>query len=280
MHWQEAALPVLTEQECAAWWRVRGRKVVEHRGRLWVESTRFFYQPVHHLARLRRAEATRPAPCCLGFRARLSGEDEPHANGSLPIHSLPSPASYDLSKLSQTARRQVRTGLQAVDLVALKEPDLLLEQGYQVAEEAHARDPGIDLPGPAAFRQLVLSYLNPRRGLILAAVRGRALLGFCLAYAVDKAAYHDMVYVTAEGLKSKVPVCLYHAFATVASRQPGIEEAMHGVHVRDDDGLCEFKRRIGLPVAQLPARVWFAPPLNGVLRRAKPEKYYQLTGRG
>jgi hypothetical protein len=55
---------------------------------------------------------------------------------------------------------------------------------------------------------------------------------------------------------------------------------MHGVHVRDDEGLCEFKRRIGLVVTPLPARAWLARGLDGLFRRTWPQKYYQVTGRG
>jgi hypothetical protein len=278
--WGDASLPVLSEAECGEWYKARGRRVVEHRGRLWVESRRYFFQPVHHLAKLSAHEATRPARSCLGFRARLAEDAWEWANGSLPAHTFPDPQSYDLGRLRQTPRRQVRQGLRAVDVVALEIPDLILDQGYAVAAEAHARDNGIDLPGPATFRKNILSFFSPRRGLILAAVRDQHLLGFSLTSAVDAAAYHDMVYVTAQGLANKVPVCLFHAFATLVSRRPQVQELMHGVHVRDDEGLCEFKRRIGLVVTPLPARAWFAGGLDGLLRRARPQKYYQVTGRG
>lgn len=278
--WTDASLPVLSETECGEWYQARDRRVVEHRGRLWVESRRCFFQPVHHLAQLSAHEATRPARSCLGFRARLAEDAWERANGSLPAHTFPDPQSYELGRLRPTPRRQVRQGLRAVDLVALEIPDLILDQGYTVAAEAHARDNGIDLPGPATFRKNILSFFSPRRGLILAAVRDLQLLGFSLTYAVDAAAYHDMVYVTGQGLADKVPVCLFHAFATLVSRRPQIHELMHGVHVRDDEGLCEFKRRIGLAVTQLPARAWFAIGLDGLLRRARAQKYYQVTGRG
>lgn len=278
--WEDACLPVLSEAECGQWHEARGRRVVEHRGRLWVGSRRCFFQPVHHLAQLTESEATRPARSCLGFRARLAEEARQWANCSLPAHTFPDPHTYGLARLRPTPRRQVRQGLRAVDIVALDTPDLILDQGYTVAAQAHARDRGIELPGRAAFRNNILSFFSPRRGLILAAVQGQRLLGFSLTYAVDTAAYHDMVYVTGEGLANRVPVCLFHAFATLVSRQPQLRELMHGVHVRDDPGLCEFKRRIGLVVTPLPARAWFLTGLDSLLRRTEPERYYQVTGRG
>ena len=278
--WEDACLPVLSEAECGQWHEARGHRVVEHRGRLWVGSRRCFFQPVHHLAQLTAPEATRPARCCLGFRARLARQAWEVANCSLPAHTLPDPGTYRLDRLRPTPRRQVRQGLRATDIVALETPDLILEQGYPVAAQAHARDSGIELPSRTAFRRNILSFFSPRRGLILAAVRGPRLLGFSLTYAVETAAYHDMVYVTGEGLASKVPVCLFHVFATLVSRQPQLRELMHGVHVRDDPGLCEFKRRIGLAVTPFPARAWFFTGLDSLLRRTEPERYYQVTGRG
>lgn len=278
--WEDASLPVLTEAQCGEWYDARGHWVVEHCGRLWVGSRRCVFQPVHHMAKLSSHEATRPARACLGFRARLAETARECANASLPVHTLPDPQSYELGRLRPTPRRQVRNGLRAVDLVALEIPDLILDQGYAVATEAHARDNGIELPGRAEFRKNVLSYFEPPRGLILAAVRGQQLLGFSLTFAVDTTAYHDMVYVTNQGLANKVPVCLFHAFATLVSRQPQLQELMHGVHVRNDEGLCEFKRRIGLVVTAVPARAWFPRGLDGLIRRARREQYYQVTGRG
>ena len=44
---------------------------------------------------------------------------------------------------------------------------------------------------------------------------------------------------------NKVPVCLFHALATLIARRPKLPELMHGFHPWDDEGLCEFKRLPG-----------------------------------
>ena len=276
--WEEAALPVLDEAGCAAWQAARGGRVVEHRGRYWLESSRFFFQPVHHLARLSRAEATRPVPWCLGFRALLTADDGAHASGAMPAHLLPASPTYSLARLSQHRRREIRQGLRSFDLVALTGPDLLLDQGFATAREAHARNPGIVLPDEATFRRTVLSYFDPPQGLLLAALRGDRLIGFSLTFAVGHAVYHDLVYVGREGLKCRAPICLFHALADIATRDPRLVELMHGLHVRDNPGLCEFKRRLGLEVTRLPARVWLAPGVKELLRLRSPHRYYRLTG--
>lgn len=277
--WQEARLPVMDEAGCATWQEARGVRVVEHRGRYWMESAPGFFQPVHHLARLTADEASRPSRRCLGFRAVLAEPCLPEANGCMPAHLYPEPQHHTLERFSGTQRRQIRQGLRSFDLVALREPDLLLDQGLAVAQEARARNPGIPLPHAAAFHRSVLAYVEPPQGLVLAAMRGKRLLGFALCYAVDQAVYHDLVYVGDEGLRDRAPICLFHALATISARNPRLLELMHGLHVRANPGLCEYKRRLGIEVRPVPARCWMVPGLAPLLRAVAPCRHYRLTGR-
>jgi hypothetical protein len=119
------------------------------------------------------------------------------------------------------------------------------------------------------------SMFDPYRGLVIAGVRDGRLLGFAVTYAVDSAAYHDFVYISDEGLPHNLSLCFFHVLATLAARQGSIRELMHGLHVRDDWGLSEFKRRLGLVVTPLPAKVWLAPGLGPLLRRVWPDKLYR-----
>src|SRR5918996_3427841 len=164
-HWEEVRFPMLGEAAFAAWQEELGHRVIEHRGRYWSEAGRGFFQPVHLLARLRRDEATRPTRRCWGFRARLAHEDEPHADASMPVHLLPDPQSYSLQRLSGKRRRYVRVSLRDFDIVVLASPDILLDQGYRLAEEAHAHNHNSILPSPGSFRRKVESHFVPGRGL-------------------------------------------------------------------------------------------------------------------
>lgn len=47
-----------------------------------------------------------------------------------------------------------------------------------------------------------------------------------------------------------------------------------------DEGLCEFKRGIGLADTSLPTRAWSARGADGPLRDTRPQEYCRLTGRG
>jgi hypothetical protein len=116
------------------------------------------------------------------------------------------------------------------------------------------------------------------RGLVLAALQGDRMLGFATGFAVDEAAYHGVVYVGDEGLPHHVSLSLFHAFATLVARRRTIRELMHGLEDRDDLGLLEFKRRIGLVVTQVPARVWLAPGVGPLLHYLHPQKHYRWVG--
>jgi hypothetical protein len=276
--WEQARFPVLGEAAFAAWQEELGQRIVEHRGRYWTESGRGFFQPVHLLARLRRNEATRPNPRCWGFRARLAAEDELHADASIPVHLLPDPQSYSLQRLSKRRRQSIRSSMRDFDVVVLASPDLLIDQGYRLAEEAHANNPNAGLPAPEGFRRKVESYFVPGRGLALAAVQHDRLLGFSLIHAIDGVAYDHSGSVGREGLERNVRLCMFHVVASIAQRSPSIGEVMNGFHVREAESLCAFKHDQGCEVVQLPARAWFAPLVEPVLRRMRPHKHYRLAG--
>jgi hypothetical protein len=61
IRWGDPSLSGVGEAQCGEWYEARGRRVVEHRGRLWVKSRRCFFQPVHHLAK--RSTRARTQKC-------------------------------------------------------------------------------------------------------------------------------------------------------------------------------------------------------------------------
>lgn len=276
--WASAELPVLDEPAVAEWLAARGKHVVEHRGRFWAELTRAFFQPVHHLAQLSAREATRPAWWCASLRARLTASDRDAATGAFPVHLMEGIDGYGPVRLSARRRQQISQASRNVQILVLRAPGLLLDQGYPVMQQAHARNPKITLPSPEAFRRDVALMFDPPRGLVFAGVRDGRLLGFSTAFAVDSAAYHELVYIGDEGLPHNLSLCFFHALATLCARSGRIRELMHGSYVRDDSGLVEFKRRLGFAVTLLPAKVWLAPGLRPLLRRFRLEKLYRWGG--
>lgn len=274
--WESAELPVLDEPEMAEWHRACGLHLVEHRGRYWVQLKPGFFGPVHHLARLQFDEATRPTRWCLSFRARLVEAHAAAATGVLALHLMPQVHQYELARLPSRRRQEIRRALREIDVVALRTPDLLLDQGDRIMGEACARNPHI--PRIANFRRELTTILDPPRGLVLAALRGGRLLGFATGYAVEGAVYHNEVYVGDDGLPYHVSLALFHALATLAARQGSLRELMHGFYIPTQSGLSEFKRRIGLTVVHVPVKSWIAPGLSALGRRLQPEKYDRWMG--
>lgn len=275
--WDTATLPVLTEPDFARWQERLGKRVVEHLGRFWTVPVTGFMQPVHLLAKLRPEEATQPARACWGFRARLA-DGEAGANGSIAVHVTPDLDGYGLDRLSRQRRKEIRRCLRRFDVVALRTPDLLLDQGYSIARQAGLRQPRLALADPAAFRLRAESQLGERLGMSLAVLDRGRLLAFSLCHAVDGVAYSDGTYVADEVADAHIPLTLFHLLNTIASRTPGVAEVMNGQHARENIGLCAFKATQGLVVAQLPARVWIAAPMAAGLQFLQRDKFYRLTG--
>lgn len=271
---------MLTEAEFASWQEELGRRVTKSRGRYWEQVVPGFWQPIHPLAQLRQEEAAKPTRLCWGFRARLASEDEEHANVEIPVHLVPNLPGYSLQRLSKRRRQQVRTALREIDVVAVLAPDILIDQGYELAEEAHAQNAHVRLPSPSGFRRVIEFYLRPGRGLVLAAMRHGRLLGFTLSHGVDGAAYEHLGFIGHEGFKHNVSLALFHVLTLIAQRTPGTGDLANGLHAREQGGLCAFKRSQGLEVVRMPGRAWFAPMAERLLRRLRPHPYYRLTGRG
>ena len=191
------------------------------------------------MARFRADEATCPSPWSWGFRARLAPEEAAAANATVSVHLLPDLAGYCAARLSSERRRKLRKGLSELDVVALRAPDILLEQGYGVALEAKGFSPGLRLAGPAAFRRWIMSYFAPERGLIVAGLEGGRLLGFCTNFAIDGTAYQDMLYVGAEGRRRHLALCLFHCSASIAGRDASMGGAdERAPHARAAGGKC------------------------------------------
>ena len=205
--------------------------------------------------------------------------DELLANARLPFHLMDDLPGYTVNRLTPDRRRLVRKCLRDVDVIAMNTPDLLLEQGYYIVREAHERNPGIPFPKPASFKRLIISYFEPPRGLVIAALRGQELLGFSLNYAAESTAYCHQMWIGNQAANSALALCLCHVITTVVQDNPTIVELANGLHLRENAGLTAFKRRIGFDLKPMPARVWLAPGADYFLQALHPHRRYRLTGR-
>jgi hypothetical protein len=273
-----AVVRSMTEEELAGWRLARGERVVERAGRYWRMSRPGFWEPVHWLARLRADEARRPAPC-LGFRAVLAPGCEEVATGELPAHVLGPVPGWGPHLLSRNRRQRLRKAMRSVELVELTSPALLEEQGHDVLVSSLARTKA----GGAATREAYVRSLA-RDGIggpltFLAGLVDGRLAGYLGGWAVSGTAYFQRLHIHTGALATQVGTALVFAFVEACQRGGDVQEVVNGLHVPEDERLCVYKEGIGFPVRRYPARVWLLPGVLPLLRRARPQASYRLTGR-
>jgi Acetyltransferase (GNAT) domain len=273
----EAVVRPLTEEALAAWREERGERVLERGGRFWRMSRPGFWEPVHWLARLRAAEARRPAPC-LGFRAVLREEDSGAANASLAAHVLGPVPDWGPHLLSKNRRYRLRKAGRLVELVELTDAALLEAQGHEVVVSSLERT-GADKP---PSREDYLRSLA-REGIggpltVFAGLQDGRLAAYLSGWAVGGTAYFQRLHIRTEALATQVGTALVFAFVEACQRGGEVGEIVNGLHSPEDESLSAYKEGIGFPVRRYPARVWFVPGAIPLLRRVRPSTAYRLTG--
>ena len=274
----EAVLPAMTEDELAAWRRAKGKRLVRHEGRWWEEVKPGFYHSIHWLARQRGSQAARPTALCWGFRTTLHDADTAAANGSLPVHLLAEPTSYDFEALPSRLRNKLRKCRKSNEIVQITAPALLRDQGYEVRCSVTERL-GIWKPPPKErYVQELDRYVDDPNRLILAGLSNGRLGGYLDGFAVDGTAYIDHVYLHSSALATEVGTGLVFEFIQICRRSAFVREIVYGLDVPSDQSLKKYKEKMGFPVVKVPARCWLLPPAGAVIRWWRPEVHYRLTG--
>lgn len=277
--WREATLPMMQEADLARWVVAGGGKVVEVEGRFWAEVVPGFYQSLHYLARFNAAEFVRPSLLCWGMRAVLAEADMPTANVATPVHILPELEGYGPERLCRRRRQEIAKAERNVDLVVLDKPDIVLDQGYALALEAVARNPR-NRPAPeAAFATWVEAAFAQPGPVVLGMLQGDRLLGVSFSFAIDGIAYSHQAFIGDFGRSLHLDLLCFHAEALIARQTPGVHTMVNGLHAPENEGLCAFKRRQGLVVAQYPSLTTMHPIAGSVIRYLRPHQFYRLTGR-
>jgi hypothetical protein len=277
--WRTATLPMLAERDLARWMGAGGAKVVEGDGRYWQEVVPGFFQPLHYLARFAASELVPPTRLCWGMRAVLAEADAAAANVATPVHVLPDLAGYGPGRLDRRRRQALAKAERHVEVVVLERPDMVLEQGYPLALEAATRNARNRPPPQANFSAWVKAAFDRPGPIVLAALDGDRLLGFSLSFAIDGVAYGHKAFIGDAGRRHCLDLLCFHVEALIAQRTPGIHTLVNGLHAPENEGLCTFKRRQGLIVAEFPSLTTMHPIAGSVLRYLRPHQFYRLTGR-
>lgn len=276
--WCQAQLPMLREADLARWMSARGARIVEARGRYWNEVVPGFFQPLHYLARHHLHEIVSPRRFCWGMRAVLHEAEREQSNVVLPVHVMPDLKDYSLERLDRRRRQEIKKAMRAVDLVILDRPDRLIADGFPLVREATARNPrnrAIAEQHFAAWLEAAFAGPGP---IVLVMLQGESLLGFSFLFAIDGISYAHQAFIGDAGRRLHLDLLCFHAEASIAQRTANVHTLVNGLHARENEGLCSFKKRQGLIVADYPSLTTLHPAAGTMLRYLRPHQYYRLTG--
>jgi len=214
-----------------------------------------------------------------GFQACLTEHDEAVANAAVPAYVVSDLGSLDEGSLPGSRRNKLRRARRLAHMVELTGPAILREQGYDVVRSAHERTGYGHLPTREQYVAGLDRMADPAYGLVLAGLVDGRLGGYVTGYAVDGTAYVRDVVIATEALDTHISTGLTYEFIYACRRSPDVAELVHGLHAREDEGLCRYKDWLGLPLRSVPSRVGMLPGASAALRRLRPHKYYRLTGR-
>ncbi len=275
---EEAVINPMTEEQWAEVLRRQGKRVVFHRGRYWMELVRGFYEPVHWLAALTEDEATRPSFGCWGFRTRLKDAAAGLANGTMPVQLCSNVAEYSEQTLTPGRRNHLRRCRKRVQIVQLKDAQILRDQGHGVMLSAIRRTDYGQVPEREQYFSSVDLLVQDPHIVVLAGLAGDRLAGYVTGYAVGDVAYIQDVFLATEFLSTYVGTGLPFEFVQACRRAGTIRHVVYGLHSIEDPRLCTFKVGMGFPPAYLPARFSIQPMVRMFLRYRYPYKFYRLTG--
>ena len=276
----EAVIRPITETELALFTMKRGKKVVQHSGRYWVETARGFFEPVHWLARVPKEQINRPSHYCWGYRSCLHKEEAAYANGSLPIHLLDENdlTHYEEANLPAKRRSQLRKSRKVVQVVRIVEPEPYLEQGYDVLKSAVNRTHHGSIPAFDRYCENMQRQFAEDKSILLAALVDGQMRGYVVLSAVDDVAYIDTVLLATEFLSTDMGTALAFESVQVARRCPQIKHVVYGLHSVEDSRLGVFKEGMGFKIHLWPLKFRIPQIIRWIVGRQSPEKLYRLMG--
>lgn len=275
----DATARVLSEEEFAEWKAEGGaRRVVRAGGRLWLKTLPGFYEGVHYLSRFRAGEARKPTRAAWGFRVALAEEDADKANATWPMCMLSDLQSYDRSCLRRSVREDLRKCRTQTRIVWLTDAELLREQGYEVYASAAARVGRKGVRSREDYLAHVGRLVGDQRRLVVGALVGDRLAGYCDSFAVDGTAYGWNISVHTDFLRTCATAGLEYETFQVYRRTGKVFRVVNGLHTPEQPGLMRFKERMGFEVVHVPALLQMPRVLRHGVRRRSPWAYYRLTG--
>jgi hypothetical protein len=198
----------------------------------------------------------------------------------MPVHLLSDVPHFTEAVLSKGRMGDLRRCRREVEIRRVRDPALMVEQGYAVFMSQQRRTDFYSRPATeAAFKLRMADQVSDvRRVFVIGLVDGK-VGGYLQSFAVDGVLYAHELVVASEAMRTGLGTGLYVETISIAARSGAIEEVCFGLHTPDAPGISAFKASIGMKVVHLPARCFIPAPLDAFIKRRRPAAHYRLTGR-
>jgi hypothetical protein len=194
------------------------------------------------------------------------------------VHLLTDVGQYTEGSLNRNRRRDLRKCRREVEIRRLRDPSLLVEQGYGVFMSAMRRVAYWRPLTEVDFRRRMERRARDERRLIVAGLIDGRLGGYLESYAVDGVLYTHELFVATEVLPTGIGTGLYFATIEMGARTGIVNDVCLGLHTPEHPDLCTFKDGLGFRVAHVPALSSIPAPIGAYIRARRPAVHYRLMG--
>lgn len=260
----------------AAWLASQGAPIEVHDDVAWQRGAGRFWGPA--LVFDPRDAAARPpkGPSPGYWLPVRPGQANAHVPWTM-VDDLPGYGDHRIPE--KKVRHRIRRAANLVECVVLDRPDLLLRQGWAIAQQANQRS-GQPIPASAeAYGDEVRIRFAGDPQVVLAAVRDGRLLAWMLVQAVGPVVSCTKLFIGDEGFHLDIGVLLYWAALSAGSQLPGVVAAGLGPYYPEKPTLAFTKSRLGGHLVDIPVYAHMVPGLRCYLRRARPVTCIRIGGR-
>lgn len=282
MDWVVDVPTLFSKGEAAQWFEAQGARCKRFRGHWWVRRPSHlggapgYWSPVDLIEPLPAEAIDWPSQTALGYRAVVS--DAAVANVRSKWIVVPRMRGFGPHLLGRDRARRVRQTLSRYDFRKLSDPQVLLDQGFEVSRRSADRTGQIVANNRRAFAREIQLRFDADPQLVIAAFSGDELVGFALSYGVGQTVHFTDVCTTDEALRGKVSDGLYWCTLSTWARVPGVEQVVLGMYLDERPGLLPYKRTFGAGLVELPMVGQLRRPVAAYLRTRRPLSYARLAG--
>ena len=271
----------MTEEQAAGWLIALGATVDEFRGHFWTvraltHGGRGTWTPINEVQPLPARAIGWPRVDALSYWAVV--DDPAAAQSSIGVVTFDDLAHFGADRIHVDRRRSVRKGMGAFEFQILTSPEILLEQGWDLATQATALSGAVVEADRATFTGNLTKRFDADPQVVVAAIRDGRLAAYLTAHVIDETAICNRIFLHPEFRHAQVGSGLYWVALRHLARTPEIQRATFGLSYPDLPSLELFKYHMGATVIDHPVRSSARPGLAWRWRRTNPYLYMRTGG--